>query len=241
MTWDEIESSDARVNTLVYGKYGSGKTYTALTLATVIAGAKGKIAVIDTEGRRTAVFKKVFDFKAFDASHTNDPKEYAAFIEKLTGFDVIVLDSISEAWDGDKGGVLATAAELERDPLEGERKKTVKGQLKWQPAKEGWNKLMGVLRRTDAKVICTAKEKPETDPITKKATGEYAPVMEKNTPYWFDLVLHADNRELTIDKMLGFDNAVGTVITADAKTLKRMYDKALDLSIKDDKAVPAMQ
>lgn len=233
MEFKEITLEDARVLTLVYGRYNSGKTHTALDLATAICPPSKKIALIDTEGKRSALFKRDFDFVSFDASVTNDPDEYAKFVEKLDkkgDFGVILLDSISEAWDGDKNGVLAQAAELEREANEGEKKKTVKGQLKWTPAKAGWNRLIAQLRRAGAAVIVTAKEKPETDPVTKKQTGEFAPVMEKSTPHMFDLVLHMEDRKATIDKMMSDENLVGTVFKPTPDTLTRLYHKALGLT-----------
>lgn len=237
-----IVLEDKRCCTLLYGKYGSGKTYTALTLATGLANGK-KIAVIDTEGRRTAVYLDRFKFDAFDASYTNDPALYADMIRQLDGqgYGVIILDSISEAWDGDLGGVLWQAAELERKPNKDEVKKTIAGQLKWTEAKKGWHEMLGAMRRTKAAVIMTAKEKEGYDPVSKRNTGEFAPVMEKNTPYMFDVVLHMEENTATIEKMLNpEDTAIGKEIAKPTeKQLVSIYNRALN-TVLPEKSVPPL-
>lgn len=243
MQLQKITKKDARCTTLIYGKYGSGKTVTALKLA---QGIGKKIALLDTEGRRSAVYLDQYKFDAFDLSHTNKPTDYADAIDQLDkeGYDVIILDSISEAWDGTNGGVLATAADLEREPEEGEKKKTVRGQLKWALAKDGWNRMLAAMRTVKAAMIVTAKEKEAFDAASKKSTGEFVPVMEKSTPYWFDAVLHMDESVATVEKLVhADDNAIGATINKpETAILKRMYDRVLaGPSAEKVAAAPALQ
>ncbi len=246
MQLHKITKKDARCNTLLYGKYGSGKTVTALKLASSVGK---KIAVLDTEGRRTAVYLDQFKFDAFDVSNTHNPKDYADAIKQLAdeGYDVIILDSLSEAWDGNKGGVLATAAELEREPNQGEKKKTVRGQLKWVAAKADWEAMFSTMREVKSVIICTAKEKEVFDPISKKSTGEFAPVMEKNTPYWFDVVLHMDGATATVEKLVNAEEkTLGLQIAKpDEGVLQRMYNRVIAgpaaPASAEKAAVPALQ
>lgn len=86
------------------GPAGSGKTFTALTIAKHLGG---KIAVIDTE--RGSASKYAGDVADFDVC---EPRAFAprAYIEALhgaasAGYDVVVIDSLSHAWEGD-GGIL---------------------------------------------------------------------------------------------------------------------------------------
>lgn len=220
---------------LLYGKYGSGKTFTALQLALALGK---KVAVLDTEGKRTAVYLGRFQFDSFDISDTHDPRKYAEFIKEVDalGYDVIILDSISEAWDGPNDGVLAQAEANDK-----------KGLLKWQGPKRSWGDLMSVLRQTKAKIIVTAKEKEQFDAKTNKLTGEIIPIMEKNTPYWFDLVLRMESNQATLEKFAGTTehSTVGTVLDKpDGEVLVRMYKASLGQVEKakaEPKQIPPME
>lgn len=89
------------------GGTNSGKTFSALRLARGIAGPKGKIAVIDTEGGRTLHLKEQFEFDA----HLMDPPfrphlfAEAAKAAEDAGYDALLIDSFSMEWVG-IGGVL---------------------------------------------------------------------------------------------------------------------------------------
>lgn len=107
------------------GGTNSGKTYSALRLARGIAGPKGKIAVLDTEGGRTLHLKDQF---AFDVSMMDPPFRPARFAEaardaEAAGYDCLVIDSFSMEWVG-LGGVLEWhAQELDRMAGDDHRKR----------------------------------------------------------------------------------------------------------------------
>lgn len=89
------------------GGTNSGKTFSALRLARGIAGPKGKIAVLDTEGGRTLHLKEHFDF---DANLMDPPFRPHLFAEAAKaaedgGYDAFLTDSFSMEWVG-IGGVL---------------------------------------------------------------------------------------------------------------------------------------
>lgn len=94
-----------RLRMAISGLYGSGKTYTSLLIADLIKG-DGRVAVLDTDTKAARLFSDVFDFD--DAPLTEFAVEnYIRFIEgaQQEGYSVLVLDSISDAWEG-AGGVL---------------------------------------------------------------------------------------------------------------------------------------
>lgn len=96
------------------GGTGSGKTYTAMRLASGIAKAVGKrFAVIDTEAGRAKHYADQFDFDHGDISAPFRPKTYMDAIVEAdkAGYPVIVVDSMSHVWSGD-GGVLDWQEEL---------------------------------------------------------------------------------------------------------------------------------
>jgi len=89
------------------GGTNSGKTFSALRLARGIAGAYGKIAVLDTEGGRTLHLKSSFKFDAnvMDAPFRPERFSDAARSAEEAGYDVLLIDSFSMEWVG-LGGVL---------------------------------------------------------------------------------------------------------------------------------------
>jgi hypothetical protein len=87
------------------GPAGAGKTFTALTLATTLADGKG-VAVIDTEHGTARKYADLFTFDV-DELDTFDPRNYVKSIRdaEQAGYAVLVIDSLSHAWNG-KGGLL---------------------------------------------------------------------------------------------------------------------------------------
>lgn len=94
----------------IYGPSNSGKTFTALMVARELAGPDGKTALIDTERSSASIYAKdpetgkgfEFDTQSLtDYAHT----DYIALIEQAKDYEVLIVDSISHAWDA-KGGIL---------------------------------------------------------------------------------------------------------------------------------------
>lgn len=87
------------------GPAGSGKTYTALSVATSLADGKS-VAVIDTERGSASKYSDLFDFDVLELE-TFHPQKYVEAIHEAVaaGYGVVVIDSLSHAWNG-KGGIL---------------------------------------------------------------------------------------------------------------------------------------
>lgn len=92
----------------IAGSSQTGKTYTALRLARGIAGKEGKIAAIDTEGKRMSHYSQDFAFDVFNMRSPFSPFRFseAAKGAEDNGYSVLVIDSFSLEWSG-LGGVLA--------------------------------------------------------------------------------------------------------------------------------------
>lgn len=88
------------------GGTGSGKTFTAMRLASGISGGK-PFAVIDTENRRALHYADQFTFDHAELRPPFRPNAYAEAIvaADAAGYPVIVVDSGSHVWAGD-GGIL---------------------------------------------------------------------------------------------------------------------------------------
>lgn len=88
----------------ITGPSGSGKSYSALRLAT---GLGGKIAFLDTENSSGSLYSDKFDFDAMDM---HPPYLVTKYIEGINGavsggYDTLIIDSLSHAWAGE-GGIL---------------------------------------------------------------------------------------------------------------------------------------
>ena len=101
------------------GASGSGKTFTALLLAEGMADG-GKVAVIDTEGRRALHYADLRDERSgearfrFDHCELRPPFSPDRFLEAMkaaeqAGYRVIVIDSFSDEHEGE-GGLIDMAA-----------------------------------------------------------------------------------------------------------------------------------
>lgn len=94
----------------IYGPSGSGKSLTSLKIGRELVGPDGTMAVIDTERSSASVYAKdpktgngyEFDTVTLENyTHT----DYIQYIEDASSYDILIIDSISHAWDA-KDGIL---------------------------------------------------------------------------------------------------------------------------------------
>ena len=104
LTFVKAERKQAKVRVGIIGPSGSGKTYTALRLA---KGIGGKIALIDTEHRRSEYYANEFDFNVFHLEPPFTPERFNQALEaaEAAGFQIGIIDSASHEWAG-RGGIL---------------------------------------------------------------------------------------------------------------------------------------
>lgn len=100
--------------TLLIGASGSGKSYSALRMATGFAkelsnktGKEERIAYIDTESRRSTYYAKEFDYDILELDAPFTPERYVEAIDIAikAGYKVLIIDSMTHEWSG-KGGCL---------------------------------------------------------------------------------------------------------------------------------------
>ena len=183
------------------GPAGSGKTFTALRIATEF-GAE-KIGVIDTEGRSARRYAATFrkQFYSLELDHFS-PSAYieAIGVAQQTGIEFLVIDSLSHAWMG-KGGVLEMADQAAK------RSKSGNSFNAWREVTPEHNRLMDTILRAPMHIIVTLRTKTEYV-IDQNEKGRsvprkvgLAPVQREGLEYEFDIVgeLTADH-ELMISK-----------------------------------------
>jgi hypothetical protein len=136
------------------GPSGSGKTYTAIRLAMQIADG-GRVAVIDTERGSASLYEGEtpdgvpFDFDVMELQ-SFEPGRYEAAIREAAkgGYSVVVIDSLSHAWNG-VGGML-------------EQVDKAGGQFgAWRNVTPQHNALVDALLRAPMHVIITLRTKTE--------------------------------------------------------------------------------
>lgn len=109
-TFEDKPATRERVPLLIglCGSSGSGKTYSALRLATGIQRVVGgEIGVADTEARRSLWYADRFKFNHLDFKAPFGPLDYLAAVQHFAakGCKVVVVDSVSHSHEG-PGGVL---------------------------------------------------------------------------------------------------------------------------------------
>jgi len=85
---------------MLSGPSGTGKTFSALRLATGIAGPDGKICVADTDRGRARLYAGKFTFEHLDLEEPFRPKlfEDAAIAAQKQGASVLVIDNFAHEW-----------------------------------------------------------------------------------------------------------------------------------------------
>lgn len=173
---------NAKLRAAIFGPAGSGKTFSALRIAT---GMGGRIALIDTE-RQTAC--KYADRFRFDTCALDDDRSIDAYVKGIANaahhYDVLIIDSLSHAWQ----------------ELLGEVEKLAKTRYRgntWSAWSEGTPRqraFIDALLRFPGHVIATIRSKTEWQ--TANDGGKVKPVRVGLTPeqgkgieYEFDLLL----------------------------------------------------
>jgi DNA polymerase III delta prime subunit len=170
------------------GPTGSGKTYSALEWARILAGPDGTIAVVDTEHGSASLYADQFTFDVLPWAPPYDPGKLADTITaaETAGYDVIVLDSMSHFWEGEGGTLdIADAA--------GQRSggNSFAG---WKVATPALRHLIDTMLGCNMHVIGTMRSKMEyvleEDSRGKKVPKRVgmAPVMRNGVEYEFTMV-----------------------------------------------------
>lgn len=179
------------------GASGSGKTFTAMRLATGIAGDK-PFCVIDTEAGRAKHYAERFRFDHGDLAPPFRPERYAEAIAAAdaAGYPVIVVDSMTHEWAGDGGVLDWQEEELTRMAGDDWKKREAVKMAAWIRPKLGHKHMVAKLLQVRAHLILCfrAEEKIEMvrgddgklkiqPKVTPTGLAGWVPISEKNLPY----------------------------------------------------------
>lgn len=200
---------EAKLRLAIAGPSGSGKTYTALSVGTAL----GKTAVIDTEHGSASKYADIFEFDVLNLDPPFHPQRFVEAINAAEqgGYAVVVIDSISHAWNG-TGGVLEIVEQAS---------KKFKGNsyAGWQEGTPAHNALIEGIVGAGIHVISTMRSKQEyilqTDQRGKQVPQKVgmAPVQRDGFEYEFDVFLDMDIQNNAIVSKTRCTALTGAVIS----------------------------
>lgn len=193
--FEEATKKECRLRLAIDGPSGSGKTFTSLVLATALAEKRGgKIAVIDSERGSASKYADIFKFSRLNIDAPFSPERYvnAILTAERAGFAVLVIDSLSHAWEGE-GGLLEQVDNIAR------RSKSGNTFNAWKDGSPMQQKLINSILGVKMDVLVTMRTKTEyiieEDGRGKKVPRKIgmAPVQRQGLEYEFDVVFDMDH------------------------------------------------
>ncbi len=232
---------------LLAGGTGSGKTESALRLATGLAGGK-PFAVIDTE--RGRALHKADDY-SFQHTNFDEPFTPERYVEAITaaddlGFPVIVVDSGSHEWEGTGGVLEIQDAEFKRL---GSRESV--NMIAWNVAKTRHKKWRNALLRTRAHVIVCHRAEDKIE-IGKDAQNKtvirpkasltgldgWIPICEKRLPFEATISLLFTADKPGVPKPIKLERRHQGLVSLD-RQVDEATGKALGVWAAGSSAIPA--
>lgn len=175
----------------IIGCSGSGKTYSAMRLASGIVGEGKKFAVIDTESRRSLHYADMFKFDMCEIHAPFKPQSYIDAIKAAddAGYPVIVVDSFSHEWAGEGGILDWQEEELTRMAGDSYQKREACKMAAWIKPKMAHKQMVQRLLQCKATLIlcfrAEEKMKMEKDSAGKTVIVPigFQPICSKEIPY----------------------------------------------------------
>lgn len=182
--------SKAKGRIAITGPSGSGKSLTSLYVARGLVGPSGKIAAVDSEFGSLSKYSEKTDFDVSELDGANHPAKYIDAIKfaESNGYDAIILDSLTHAWE-------ATKLVVDKKKM---ASNAGNGYVAWSEGTALWNALLAAIMSAKVHVIVTMRSKTdyvqETDDKGKKVIRKVgmAPETRDGTEYAFDAVLDMD-------------------------------------------------
>ncbi len=225
---------ESKLRLAIAGPSGSGKTYTALAVGTGL----GKVAYVDTEHGSASKYADIFNFDVAEMSPPYHPNKYVKAINAASaaGYDVIVLDSLSHAWNG-PGGLL----EIVENASKKFRGNTYAG---WSEGTPIQNALIEAIVSADIHIIGTMRSKQDyilTVGKNGKQTPQkvgMAPIQRDGFEYEFDVFLDMDIENNAIVSKTRCTELTGKVISKPGKQLADTLKKWLSGEPAEKKRTP---
>jgi KaiC/GvpD/RAD55 family RecA-like ATPase len=110
MAFVKAVKHESKLRLAITGPSGAGKTYTALSIAKHLAQP---VALVDTEHGSASKYADLFEFDVMNLQPPYHPDRFVEAIRDAAqaGYRVIILDSLTHAWNG-TGGMLELVDEI---------------------------------------------------------------------------------------------------------------------------------
>lgn len=184
--FQKARKTQSKLRLAIDGPSGAGKTYTALIAASAMANG-GKIAVIDTERNSASLYADKFNFDVACLDNFN-PNNYINAIHEAeqAGYAVIVIDSLSHAWEGE-GGVL----DMHDDATK--RSRSENGWAAWRDVTPVHRDLVDAILQSPVHIISTMRSKMDYVQTTENGSTKIkkvgmAPIQRAGMEYEFTIV-----------------------------------------------------
>lgn len=184
----------ARLRLGIMGPSGSGKSWGALEVAGGLASAWDKVFVVDTERGSASLYASKGAYQVCELSDDFSPATYTQAIKAAegAGAEVIVLDSLSHAWEGVGGALdMVEAAQA--------RSKSGNSFTAWKEVTPAHRALVDAILQSTAHVIVTLRvkteyviEKDERGKSTPRKVG-LAPIQRAGMEYEFTSFFDVDD------------------------------------------------
>lgn len=187
MQFQPAQRKRAKLRLALSGPSGSGKTYSALLIA---KGLGGRIAVIDTERGSASLYSDLTDFETLELQPPFTPERFMEAISEAakSGFDVLVIDSITHEWDG-SGGCLEINEQIAHAKFKGNT------WAAWNETTPRHRAFLDAILQSPMHVIATMRSKTETvqgDDKKVKKLGMKS-IQREGAEYEFTVVLDLEH------------------------------------------------
>jgi len=182
------ERKKAKIKLGLQGPSGSGKTFSALLIAFGLCNDWTKIVLIDTENHSADLYAHLGNYRVLDLNKPFTPENYIQAIEtceKQTGVEVIIIDSISQEWEG-AGGIIETHGNMMGNSF-----------TNWNKVTPRHNAFVQKILQSNCHIIATVRSKQ--DYVLSEKNGKMVPekvglkgVTREGMDYEFTIMLDLD-------------------------------------------------
>ena len=226
----KAERRKAKLRLAITGPAGSGKTYGALSLA---QGLGGRIAMIDTENGSGDLYASMCDYDVETITAPYAVQKYLSAIHEAenSGYDVLIIDSLSHAWNGE-GGLLDLHSQIARTMKSGNT------YAAWNQITPMHNKLIEAMLSSTCHIIATMRSKTDYAQFqnergrTEIRKVGLAPVQRDGMDYEFTIVFDLGmDHTVTVskDRTGMFDRQIFTITQDTGRTLNEWLNSGAEV------------